>query len=242
MNPELNITNPNIYSFLILGIIIYFTFRLLLFANKKILYRDILKMRVNKIIFIVELFTWFIFLFKSIQTFYIENQLFSYILIFVLAFLTIWTSWYIFKDYLAGLYFKISGKYKINDVISFDTISGKIKKITERKLILETTGLENIEVPYSKLFDKYIKISSNVGSFSKADFLIKIDNKSDIEQISKQIKIALIQLPWTNIKDNPSIEIERHEKNAVCLRITASIIDSKYKSALESKIKEKFEK
>jgi len=240
MKPEFNITNPNIYSFLILGITIYFIFRFLHFVNKKIQYRDVLKIRVNKIIYIFELFVWFIFLFKSIQTFYVENALFSYILIFILAFLTIWTTWYIFKDYLAGLYFKISGKYKINDVVSFDNISGKIKKITERKLILETNGLENIEVPYSKLFDKYIKVSNNVGSFSKADFLIEISNKSDIEQTIKQIKIALIQLPWTNTKNNPSIEIERHEKDAVCLRITASIINSKYKSALESKIKEKF--
>ncbi|MBN1250875.1 MAG: hypothetical protein JXA16_01985, partial [Bacteroidales bacterium] len=91
------------------------------------------------------------------------------------------------------------------------------------------------------LFDKYISISTSVGNFSKADFLIKISNNVDIEEVIEKIKISLIQFPWTNTKFTPSIKIERLEADFVCLRVTASIIDNKYISVLESKIKEKFE-
>ncbi|MBN1252040.1 MAG: hypothetical protein JXA16_07880, partial [Bacteroidales bacterium] len=153
MDTEFNLTNPNIYAFIIFGVIIYFIFRILHFVNKKITYKNILKPKIAKSIYILELFTWFLFLFKSIQHFTTKNPLFSYLLIFILAFLLIWTLWYILKDYFAGLYIKICGKYKKDDIISFDTISGKIVKFAERKLIIETNGLQNLEIPYSKLFD-----------------------------------------------------------------------------------------
>ncbi len=233
-------SNSNVGTFLIFASIIFLIFRLLHFVLLK--YSKTKRKQVfSKVLYLVECIFWFVVLYQGIVLFKSKNMVFSAFNFIILGIIVGWSTWFVFKDYMAGLYCKIDGTFKLNETIEFDGYIGKISRIGGRMLELELSASKIVSIPYHQFFIKRIIFTGTTGNCAKEYFVFKLNPKYETVTLLEEINTYIHQLPWTSNKYEQEVRFEKSNNQEVHISINASLFDKKYSDRFQQMIRQKFE-
>ncbi len=130
--------------------------------------------------------------------------------------------WYALRDITAGIIFKTSGRFEINDTISLGNVKGKIIEMGQRNLIIENLLGQIISIPYTKVDGNMITKSSPSQSLLSHNFLfqLSIEEEKDVFKLIQNLHADILLLPWSSQKKEPIIRIYDEIDGKVILAIT----------------------
>ncbi len=240
MNYQEYVSTTPIQLFFALIIFIYFAFRGLHLLNNKLVNSVGNRQKLNRVLYFVEFFAWIIFILEAIKYFAASNKVMAFALSIVIFVITAWISWFVIKDYIAGLYIRWNKLFAINDEIEIDNKKGKIVEFSSRFIVVEIDPLHTMQVVYSKLFNSNIVKVGLSGLSSNLSFTISLPATQKPVENLENIKTYIYQLPWINSKHEPMVIIEQQNKNDYLIRINVSLIDVKYSEDFKNSIRNKF--
>jgi len=230
------------FDFLVGGLIILILFRLLQFILPVFLARDKKNRAVFRILPVVEtifwllFFSWYTFRFAEIMSLY------AFVVIGILLILIFWISRYLLKDLMAGMFFRVSGRFKEGEVIVHKKHKGAIKKFGIQSLVIESQEGQIIYIPYSKLMESLTIKSESTEQSAAYTFLFNILCTLSQEDSIREIRSFLISLPWSSIQKIPMVIIREQSEDHYTVEVTIYPIEKAYAKKIEQVTLEKFMK
>ncbi|MFA8300997.1 MAG: mechanosensitive ion channel domain-containing protein [Hyphomicrobiales bacterium] len=230
-----------IYTYIIIGIIIFVFFRFINFLSP-IYTRSSSKTRlIQRSISIIQLIIWSSYFLIMINHIWSWNILIASGFFILYLIITGWACWAYFRDFIAGAIFKINNHFKINETIKYEEIHGRIIHLKNRYLVIEDENSQITHIPYSKLASAIITKTHPAENILHHRFMLRIknDNLSEIE--FSDIKNTILELPWVSIKEMPQIRIIEKTEAFSRLEITIFSPDQKFFYKIEDHLRKVYE-
>ena len=219
----------------LLGIGVFFGFRLLNVITKKILSQSIF----NKIIVsvpILELVAWVAFIFWS-TAYTLSNKSYYPVLVVVLVIvLIILLSWFLVRDFIAGVLLKSQQIYKSGQMIKTAQYSGRITRMGNLHLSLQTEQGESARIPYSVLSNSVI-IKQKQDYADTNFFSITVPQSLSKEEWVKKLEADILSSPWVSTKANPIIKITEETIDSFVFSISVVTLNPEHALHLETRLK-----
>lgn len=239
MNISHYLDQSQVWFFIMMGMLIYFIFRLLHFIRT--IYFPNRFNKYFKIFYFIEILSWFVYLFEGIHFFAAKNIILAIIIFIVLVFALIWFCLHVARDFLAGLILKIANEFKQGEYIEFDGFSGRIIHVSGTLLELEDDSARKISIPFHQFFVKrYFHIRSSDLSF-KANFILIAKNAINPVELVNEIGLYIKQLPWTNLNYEPEVNIKKIDESTTKVQVVASLFSEKNMENFRLKLRKRFE-
>lgn len=163
-----------------------------------------------------ELIIWSAYVFWSTnylfsQEFYFHSLVYGFIFILV-GFL----AWFLIRDMIAGIVFKLLYNLKPGIHIKVGDYSGTIKSEHATFIIIRTDDGQLLRIPFSKINNEVILEGTH--SKSNKEYLLRlhIDASFDKKEAELYINEIIQNSPWSNLKEEPVIKfIEEDESGTV---------------------------
>jgi hypothetical protein len=221
-----------ILGLLILGVVIWLTFKILGDYITPFLKSKYNIKRAYLFVYRLQVITWFFF------TLFCFYQLISSHLIIGLV-LTIFVAvigFNFWKDFFTGIYLKFSGNLNTNDYISIKGLKGKLLKFNVRNIQVETENDEVMYIPYRQFLENEVSKKLNKGELrsKKIELNLSDDNQNKNLNYIKQI---VLLCPWVN--SHKPVRVEKINRNTYIVTVYASddITFNKIQGYLKEKIR-----
>ena len=236
------LSNRAVFIFLLLGLAVFFTFRVLKFLSPKLLKRKRYQQLFNNLLPIIELFTWVLFFIWAVEFFMTRHFLLAFV-VFILLMLTVyWLFRFAIKDFVAGIVFKSGGNFNLNENVEIGNFTGKITKFGLRSLILETEKGKTICLPYSLVLQQ-VSIKSHLAeTIASHTFRLKTAKKHSLDKTVDEIRTSIFNLPWSSIKKSPQVKLISEDDKFFYFDITVYSVEQEYFYKIENQLKERFDK
>lgn len=178
----------------------------------------------------VELTIWLLFLIWSIHFFYAKRLLITFIPLLVLLSLVLYLVWFALRDITAGIIFKTSGRFQVNDTISLGEVKGRIVGMGQRNLLIENLSGQIVSIPYTRVDGNIITKSSPSQSLLSHNFNFRllVPENMDAFQLVQNVQSELLLLPWSSQKKEPKVRISEENEREVTLVITIYCLEEMY--------------
>ncbi|MCF8368739.1 MAG: mechanosensitive ion channel family protein [Bacteroidales bacterium] len=181
-------------------------------------------------------FSWYVFRFAEIRSYY---TIAVFAAIFIIL---VWVSRFFFKDLIAGIVFRASGKFSVGDMIKIGKTNGKIKKFRWDALEIESQDNKVIYLPYNKLIEQTAIKSESTDQSSAYSFLLEMKKEDNEADTIQRIKSYLLSMPWGSVKKGPEVIVREQSANHYLIEITVFPLDKQYSGKIESLVFKKFGK
>ena len=238
----------SITGFILFSIAIFLFFRFIRFLNDKLIKRTSAKILLKRILFALELIVWIILIYQLAEKSLNKQPVLFVVMSLLLVFIITWTFWFVLRDYLAGLYIRMAGRFKLNEIIAFDdlhgsgqVVKGEIIRFEDQNLVLETQNHTIVELPYNKLFNR--KMERHIQMVDEElTLLFEIKNIKDKEVYKQEVKKQILELPWINHNEKPKLIIQKLQDMKTYLEVKVILIDKKYRNRVEEVLTKYFGK
>lgn len=232
-------------SFEIIKYIIFAGILLLFFRFVKFLVPIILKRNNNRKILskylpITELIFWLLFLIWIFQSFVETNKYFAIGFFAVLISSSIWASWYIFSDYIAGIMLKTDSDINKKETVTVSGITGTIIKFQYRTLKIETESGQIVNIPYKQLLKEKIIKSDRIDTISGYTFELKVKKNEELKIITDKLRKTILHLPWTSLQKDPVIKPITENNETYTMELTVYALKKKFFYNIENYLKSNY--
>jgi hypothetical protein len=128
----------------------------------------------------------------------------NYILAILLA---IFVSWYLIRDFVAGVQVKTRFNPAKGQIFQTHNIKGEIKKVGMLSLKIKSKEGGDLIIPYTKLQQESIRLNLLEESDADSKFMISVNTDLNEEQAAKKIEELIINSAWSSYKSKPVIEL-----------------------------------
>jgi small-conductance mechanosensitive channel len=189
-----------------------------------------------------ELFAWVAFLMWASQLLYSRGQIISIVPLLIFTIIIILLGWFLLKELVAGIIFRINNRYKINDYIHISGLSGRLLSVGLQCLEIEDAQGRIIAIPYSKVAGNIVSRAYPSQSILSHNFVLKIGrgDEANIFNLIEKLRKTILTLPWSAQKKEPKIEIADESEDSIAFRITIYSLDEVYFKKTEKHLEEKF--
>ncbi len=231
-----------IYKFSFYLVSIFVLFRILKYVVPLIFLRGDNRKILTKYLPIIEFLIWLFFIFWTIQYFFLHNQLFGIGLFALFIALSIWGTWFVFRDYIFGLIFKNNRKIVENQSIKIGEYEGTVRKLSFRNLVLECRSGKLLQIPYTKIINEVVLLSDEAEMVSSHSFVMQVLVKKDLDDFIQTLKTQIVNLPWSSIKKIPKIYPMDSINGLITLEITVYALEKSFFFRIENYLRETYEK
>lgn len=228
-------------KFVLWTILIFAFFRLLRFIS---LHSSMLikhQRRFVQYLPFVEFSIWLIFLLWSVGNAARHSPLLAFSGVLLLLYLSFWFSRFVFRDFIAGVVFRFSGQFRINETIHVDGYTGKIVQFRNQTLEIETDKGEIIFLAYTMVLNKAQIKTDKAETIRNHSFELRVNKEKGIETLKQEIISSIIQLPWASVKKKPMVNTLSEAIDFYTLKITVYSIEGEYFHRIEKFVKERFQ-
>lgn len=227
-------------NFIILGLIIFLVYRLAAFVLPRLFTEKRYKNLIKILLPGIETVSWFLFISWYIIRFSAAGQWYALVLVALLLILAFWLSRFYIRDLIAGMIFRLSGKFKEGDRMQSGEIEGRIIKMGNLTLELEGPDGNLIFTPYSVLSEAVkIKTESSEQITGHA-FRITCDTKKPVNEKMDEIQAYILTLPWVSLKKQTQIKLINQDAEKYNFEISIYLIDKAFAQNAEKLIRAKF--
>lgn len=237
---SIDFSNINLYVFMALALILFFMQRLFTWLLPELFPKEEHRKFVQRYKTLFELGVWIVFIIWSVQYLQSTNQPYAIALFLLLILLVVFTGWTGLRDYIAGAIIKAGQKLSINEVVKVQDFTGKIIRFGSTNLVLESDSGETVYLPYSFLLGKAIVKAHPAESILRHTFRIEIAKREAISDSLTDIRIFILNLPWTSLTKEPQIKPVGESGSGQLVEITLYAFEKGHFQDMEHLIKSKF--
>lgn len=227
-------------KYLLISLLIFVIFRFLRIAIKSGVFKFAKYKAIDKYIPIIELITWVLFLIWTVSASMATNQIFAISGLLILLYISFWISNFVLKGFVAGMVFRFSGKFRINEAIKLGEYSGRIMRFRNQSLEIETDKGEIIYLPYTKLLAHTNIKADNAETIRSHSFSLNLPNNQQPDEQIQQLRASILQLPWASVKKMPQIAVVEQTTKNTKYKITVFSIEREYFHKIEDYLNQRF--
>lgn len=150
----------------------------------------------------VEVIVWSAFVVLSLyqllsDSLYITGVL---LLIVILAGLNFW------RDFFAGIAFRLENKFQLRDPVKYDNYNGLLHEVNRRNIVIKTDKEELVTIPFRKVSNAVIIKKQAKGKLHSQQLSLSTAGKA-AEEVLNQINDWIFQCPWAVNHENTKAKI-----------------------------------
>lgn len=219
----------------ILGIGVFFGFRILNVIAKKLLTTSLFN-RLAASLPILELVSWIAFVFWSTAYTLHEKSYYPVLVVVMVIVLIILLSWFLVRDFIAGVLLKSQQIYRSGQMIKTDQYAGRITRMGNLHLSLQTESGESARIPYSVLSNTVI-IKQKQDFADTSSFTITVPASLTKEKWVNKIEVDILSSPWVSTKVNPVIKITGETADSFTFSVQVVTLSPDHALQLETNLK-----
>lgn len=223
---------------LIIGIAVYFLLKVITTANSYLLKKYTKWTHKLNFIPALEFITWLIFIFWAIDYLFKNKMYYQYLVISIVIIVVGFLAWFVVKDFIAGIVFKVQNDLQENNNIQFGKITGIIKSQHLTHMKVETGTGQIIKIPYSRLNQEVISEISDSTSFEEFKFKVNTNKTLSKQDTEENIRFLVINSPWSNFNKSPVIKLISDNENNYTFDILVNALNHKHMRLIEKSITE----
>jgi small conductance mechanosensitive channel len=229
--------NFEISEMLVLFILLlaFFLFAIMKIVKKYFVERQ-LSNKHQQYYYLIEICVWILFTIWALKIILEESIIYTAIVLAIYFSIAIWITWFVVKDFIAGLVFKFNDNYQIGQFIEVSEIKGHIKNINYLCLDLVSITDEIIKIPYSKIQGNIHKKTKFDKSTIEHKFNLNISKSFSVEKIKEEIKKVVLLTPGVDQKKEPKFKLLDTTERNNNIEITIYILSNKFITSIEQKI------
>lgn len=231
----------NLIVLILVGIGLFLIGKLLEILLRKFTYLSRKWKKAKQFVFIVQFVLLVGYLFWACQFTMGQKPFYPYLNFTLILILAIFISLYLIKDFIAGVIFRLQNDLKLNQIIQTSEVSGKIIRFGHTFLKVETLGGDIASIPYSRIANSIVTEVSKAESSEHSKIHLKARKKYSREETSRNIKVFILNSPWSSFKKPPVISFKEETEKEFVFEITVHSILKKHSNYLEAGLREKFE-
>lgn len=166
----------------------------------------------DKIVIAVEFLLWLGYTFWAVYYLFRDKFYYHYLVYALILIVIVFMSWYLLRDIFAGMIFRIKHTLRNGSYIEAGDYSGQIKSQRLTCLEIITSDKRLLRVPYMKLVNGVISETAGRGPVEEQVIHVKIDESVGRGNAETFIRTALLNTPWSNLNEEPSIKYQREDK------------------------------
>ena len=150
--------------------------------------------------------------------------------------LVILLSWFLVRDFIAGVLLKSQQIYKVGQIIKTAQYSGRITRMGNLHLSLQTEQGESARIPYSVLTSSVILKQKQ--DFADTNFFsISVPQSLTKEEWIRKLESDILSSPWVSTKANPVIKITDETIDSYVFSISVVTLNPEHALHLETLLK-----
>ena len=229
--------NPNwqpvFFDFLVAGAIILVIFRLLGYLLPLLVSRKKGKPVISRIMPVAEAAIWVIYLSWYSFRFAEIRSVYAFVVIGILLVIFFWASRYLLRELIAGIIFRVSGRFRPGEVIVHRKNRGTIKEFRTLSLEVETPDGQSVFIPYSKLAASISIKQESADQAAAYNFSFTMDTGMSREETAERLQQYLVALPWSSVERTPVVTLREEGKNTFRAEITAYPMEKAFGKKIE---------
>jgi hypothetical protein len=186
----------------------------------------------------VEFISWLIFIFWAIDFLFKNKLYYQYLVISIVIIVVAFLAWFVVKDFIAGIVFKVQNDLHTNSNIQLGAISGVIKSQYLTHIKVETAAGQIVKIPYSRLNHEVISEISDAASNEDFKFQVQIKKIRSKKETESLLNFHILNSPWSNFNKKPVLKLFSEDESHYTFDITASTLNHKHMWLLEKSLKE----
>jgi Mechanosensitive ion channel, beta-domain len=188
---------------------------------------------VGDFLIIAESLIWLIFIFRSTSFLFREKFYYQYLVISLILIFLGFLTWFFIRDIFAGIIFRIRYNIKTGDYISSGNISGHIKSYHLTSINLLTADGLVLNIPYTRMINEVIAKKEFRGTPEEHKLQLQADLSLGRTNAEELIRTALLNAPWSNLKEEPAIRFIEENGKGYYFEITLYSVKMKNMKFIE---------
>ena len=176
----------------------------------------------------IEIVSWIGFAIWSLHIVYDAEAYYILIVIGILIVLLLIPIWFLARDFLYGMFLKIQRKIEVDSKIETNEFEGIVTKTDYFTFDVRSPNGNIKTIPYNKIRSEIItKNTANI-NLLKQQLIFTFSQPGDEDVLIKNLKTALINVPWIAASQLPIIDNIKIENNNMVIQVNVWILDKKH--------------
>ena len=200
-----------VVSIFLVALGIALLFRLVHWLMRPLARRNTFWLRISYLMMGVELLAWTGWLFWLIGQLVSNHEVYAYFTTGVAFLLFGLLTWFLLRDVVAGIIFKLQHNLKLNQSLrvggeSETAITGRLLRLGITTIVLESPAGERIKIPYTKLINESVARYDASDVIKPFDILLQVPKSMSKERWIAALVEQVLLLPWTSTKRKPMVQ------------------------------------
>lgn len=235
MSESLNL-NISFFPILIIGILTIFLFFLIRFVRKYVIEKRV-PFKYLQHFYIIEVLIWILFGLWAVATLFEESLYYRLVLFAIFIIISVWLGWFVVKDFIAGIVFKMNSNYSKGELLKIGETEGYVNKLNFLNIDLRNSEGETIKIPYSKLQNDKFTISNLHERTKVHNFEIEVSKEMALDEMTAKIKKMILQSFGVDLNINPRIIIKSETQDSWVMEIQIYLLNEKFKNIVAENLK-----
>ena len=118
---------------------------------------------------------WLIILFWAVNYLFQDKSYYNVIIISIIVVLSLTIGWFLLKDIISGIIFRIQNNYSYGEFVQFGKISGRLNEMQLTHISIHTIDDKSIKIPYSRLSNEIISLRLEKKSYEHNRFTMNVN-------------------------------------------------------------------
>jgi hypothetical protein len=184
----------------------------------------------------VEFISWLVFIFWAIDFLFKNKMYYQYLVISIVIIVVVFLAWFVVKDFIAGIVFKVQNDIQSNNKIQLGKITGTIKSQHLTHIKVETGTGQVVKIPYSRLNQEIISEISDATTDEEFRFQVQTKKAKSKQDTEDHIRFLIINSPWSNINKSPLIKLISEDEDFFTFEVLINTLNYKHMRQLEKSV------
>ena len=225
-----------ILTVLLVALGIALLFRLLHWLLRPLARRQTFWLRISYLLMGAELLVWTGWLFWVIRQLVRDQAIYAYFTVGVAFLLFGLLTWFLLRDVVAGIIFKLQHNLKVNQSIRIvggsavaapvassggadgagghtpGTLTGRLLRLGITTVVLESTTGERIKIPYTKLINESVARYEASEVIKPFDMQLPVPKSMTKDRWISTLHQQILLLPWASTRRTPIVQWQQEDE------------------------------
>jgi hypothetical protein len=224
-------------QFLFIVALLFAGFRLLSFvAGKLNVLPQKMRHQIGFLLPIVELVVWVAVLLWMVSAIYVSKNYFVLLSMAILFALLAVPLFYLIRNFIAGIIFRIQNKLMPGMYINLEGIAGVVKRTGHLGLEIEDRQRNIRVIPYYTIRSASILRQGNNPHLEKVTLCFTLPVTGPIRELSNKLQREVLMTPWVAVSQPPAIESISHEEGKIQVDVGVFMPDRSYADLVKERV------
>jgi len=211
---------------------------LLMRVVHRVIFSKISKSRNRQWYQVGELAIWMLYGAWGLRIVLGDSLYYELTILLILLVIFIWISWFVVRDFIAGLVLKLNNSFQHGQYFKLGEIEGTIIFADHLQLNLQQENGVVVKIPYNKISGAIYARGDHEDQSMKYRFEVEADINAAEEDLRNRIRSAIFQTTGTRTNTEPRIILKGIENKKQRYEVQVAVLDPVYNKLIEENVKE----